>query len=368
MLHPSIASATLIATVAVLVGCADTAAERALPGTQDAGEVADGQAASPTETPASLTAADLTDGCEVLTEERARTMLGADVTRRRGGACVWVSRSGMVRLLFSPIPLAQFDISRDDHGSLASTLRAIAQLDETPTFAGEVAGGLAFTTTKDDVSVFFAAPGVRTTAMLSDRPVGEVLIQLSLRSPRPHAERLASLEELAVDAANSLRELASGGGADAAAAPPSELRPAPGSAPATEAPSDAPPSASAPETDSQGPLGSPRDDLQRFYGVYGAAGERRNFFVAEARAAPGDDPVPSGHLMVGATWGDVQPWHMTSLSDTRFEQAYVGQFQDAPLVVEFHTDGDGSAVALTFKGMFDDRGRLERIGDLPEGR
>ncbi len=116
--------------------------------------------------------------------------------------------------------------------------------------------------------------------------------------------------------------------------------------------------------DSQRPLGAPRDDLQRFYGVYGVAGERRNFLVAEARAGAGEP----GHLMVGAMWGDVQPWRMKLLSDTRFEQAYVGQFQDAPLIVEFHTDDDGRAVALTFTGLFDDRGRVERIGDLPEGR
>lgn len=121
------------------------------------------------------------------------------------------------------------------------------------------------------------------------------------------------------------------------------------------------------ETDPQHSLGTPRDDLQRFYGVYGVAGERRNFFVSEASASAGENPVPPGYLMVGAMWGDVQPWHMKSLSDTRFEQAYVGQYQDSPLVVEFHTDGDGNAVALTFSGMFEDRGRLERIEDLPEG-
>lgn len=120
-----------------------------------------------------------------------------------------------------------------------------------------------------------------------------------------------------------------------------------------------------PPTVSLDTLGTPRDDLQRFFGVYGVAGGHRNFIVAEARAAAGDKPVPPGYLMVGAMWGDVQPWYMRSLSDTRFQQAYVGPYQDAPLVVEFHTDGDGRAVALTFTGMFEDRGRLERIGDLP---
>ncbi|MEX2471186.1 MAG: hypothetical protein WEA34_03345 [Gemmatimonadota bacterium] len=125
---------------------------------------------------------------------------------------------------------------------------------------------------------------------------------------------------------------------------------------------------SAPLLSQEHPLGTPRDDLERFYGVYGVVGERRNFFVSEASVPAGENPVPPGYLMVGTTWGDVQPWHMKSLSDTRFEQAYVGQFQDAPLVVEFHTDDAGNAMALTFSGLFEDRGRLERIGDLPDGR
>lgn len=121
------------------------------------------------------------------------------------------------------------------------------------------------------------------------------------------------------------------------------------------------------EAPQEHPLGAPRDDLERFYGVYGEPEGLRNFFVAEASNATGDEPIPAGHLMVGAMWGDVQPWYMKSLSDTRFEQVWVSQFQDAPLVVAFETDADGNAVALTFEGLFEDRGRVERVGDLPEG-
>jgi hypothetical protein len=128
------------------------------------------------------------------------------------------------------------------------------------------------------------------------------------------------------------------------------------------APSEAPAAAAAhPE------LGAPRDDLGRFYGVYGEPDGRRNFFVAEARSQPdARNPVPSGYIMIGAMWGDVAPWYMRSLAETRFEQVYVSEYQAEPLVVEFELGPDGRAVALRLETMFDDRGRLERVGDLPE--
>lgn len=160
-------------------------------------------------------------------------------------------------------------------------------------------------------------------------------------------------------------EEARDGSSEEAADHRSQQRPTP--AQADEPARDEPASASAQETETQHPLGSPRNDLQRFHGVYGEAGGRRNFFVSEASAPAGENPVPPGYLMVGTMWGDVQPWHMKSLAETRFEQVYVSQFQSEPLLVEFHLGGDGRAVALTFSGMFEDRGRLERIGDLPDG-
>lgn len=115
-------------------------------------------------------------------------------------------------------------------------------------------------------------------------------------------------------------------------------------------------------------LGAPRDDLERFFGVYGEPDGRRNFFVAEARSQPdARDPVPSGYLMIGAMWGDAAPWYMKALEETRFEQAWVGEYQPEPLTVVFELGPDGRAVALRFETLFDDRGRLERVGDLPEG-
>lgn len=115
-------------------------------------------------------------------------------------------------------------------------------------------------------------------------------------------------------------------------------------------------------------LGAPRDDLERFYGVYGEPDGRRNFFVAEARSQPdARNPVPPGYIMIGAMWGDVAPWYMRALEETRFEQGYVSEFQPAPLIVEFELGPDGRAVALRFETLFDDRGRMERVGDLPEG-
>ena len=116
------------------------------------------------------------------------------------------------------------------------------------------------------------------------------------------------------------------------------------------------------------PLGEPRADLERFYGVYGDGESARNFFVAPAEMPPGSErQLPDGYLMVGAMWGDVAPWYMKSLSDLRFEQQWVSSYQDAPLRVAFELGPDSSAVALTFETMFADRGRLQRIGDLPEG-
>lgn len=129
-------------------------------------------------------------------------------------------------------------------------------------------------------------------------------------------------------------------------------------------------SASAYAQDQEGdyPLGEPRADLERFYGVYGDGESPRNFFVAPAELPPGSErQLPEGYLMVGAMWGDVPPWYMKSLSDTRFEQQWTSEYQDAPIRVAFELGPDSSAVALTFETMFADRGRLQRVSDLPEG-
>lgn len=116
-------------------------------------------------------------------------------------------------------------------------------------------------------------------------------------------------------------------------------------------------------------LGEPRQDLERFHGVYGSPDEpNRNFFVAQAqnRAMEGRE-IPPGYLMIGAMWGDVAPWYMKSVGEYRFEQQWTNPGAE-PLVVEFETDEQGNAVAMRFvSGFLADRGEVQRQGQLPEG-
>jgi hypothetical protein len=115
------------------------------------------------------------------------------------------------------------------------------------------------------------------------------------------------------------------------------------------------------------PVGEPRHDLERFFGVYGNTDKpSRDFFVAEAELPEDSElDVPPGYLMIGAMWGDAAPWYMKSLSDTEFEQQWVSDFQSEPLTVRFELGENKNAIALTFKTMFTDRGRLQRLNDLP---
>jgi hypothetical protein len=134
-----------------------------------------------------------------------------------------------------------------------------------------------------------------------------------------------------------------------------------------EAASEAADGGSAGPSDEPYPLGEPRDDLERFYGVYGDGQSRRDYFVTEAKSPrDAERKVPPGYLMIGAMWGDVAPWYMKAVSETRFEQQWVNPAAQ-PLVVEFELDGDGNARAIVLESAFEDRGRLERVGDLPEG-
>lgn len=116
-------------------------------------------------------------------------------------------------------------------------------------------------------------------------------------------------------------------------------------------------------------LGEPRDDLERFYGVYGSDDRPgRDFFVTRARnrAMEGRE-IPPGYLMIGAMWGDVAPWYMKAVGELRFEQQWTNPGAE-PLVVEFVTDGEGRAVGMRFvSGFLADRGQVERHEDLPEG-
>jgi len=66
------------------------------------------------------------------------------------------------------------------------------------------------------------------------------------------------------------------------------------------------------------PLGAPRDDLDRFLGLYGdpnRADEHRTLWVAKSC---------DGYLVAGASWGDASPWWMRSMSDVVFEATVFG--------------------------------------------
>ena len=117
-------------------------------------------------------------------------------------------------------------------------------------------------------------------------------------------------------------------------------------------------------------LGEPRDDVERFFGLYGEQGVGQ-FFVVEAKRPPEAEQapeIPPGYLSIGAMWADVAPWYMKSLSDNTFEQANKTSFGPQEMhVAEFEFGPDGKAVALTFtKGSSSKFGRRERVGDVPE--
>lgn len=117
-------------------------------------------------------------------------------------------------------------------------------------------------------------------------------------------------------------------------------------------------------------LGEPRDDIERFFGLYGPP-DGRKMFVTEAKRpeyAERAPEIPPGYLAIGAMWGDVAPMQMRSLSETAFEHANrADSAPGEPSIAEFEIGPDGDAVALTFtQGIFVDMGRLERAGDLPE--
>ncbi len=122
------------------------------------------------------------------------------------------------------------------------------------------------------------------------------------------------------------------------------------------------------------PLGEARNDIERFFGLYGdpaAPGNPRGqVFVIEAKRpkfAEQAPEIPPGYLAIGAMWGDVAPMYMKSVSEATFEQVDLGDFAPAePNVAEFELGPDGKAFGLTFtSGGFSRLGRLARIGDSP---
>ena len=141
-------------------------------------------------------------GCELLTEERASDILGGDVRKRPGGGdvCTFVRGSGddesMVRLLITSFPLESIKVT-DNPMKIALTLQGWATAKESLTQVDDFGDKPAFTALEDGTSVVWLVPGVNTTSVTSDTPIGEVVVQASLKSSAPHEERLATLKGLA---------------------------------------------------------------------------------------------------------------------------------------------------------------------------
>lgn len=120
------------------------------------------------------------------------------------------------------------------------------------------------------------------------------------------------------------------------------------------------------EKDSGYVLGEARDDLDRFYGLYSVPDRPdRRLFVAKAVSPNPDRPIPSGHMMIGAMWGDAANWYMKSLGKLRFEQQWVNP-GGSPLVAEFVTDASGQAVSMSVVSDYLNHENMPRIDDLPE--
>lgn len=139
---------------------------------------------------------------------------------------------------------------------------------------------------------------------------------------------------------------------------------------ATEASAPIDSNGGAPEPSDNFYLGEPRENLERYFGLYGDPG-RGQFFVTEAKRpeyAERAPEIPPGYLAIGAMWGDVAPMHMKSISEMKFEQVDLSDFApDEPNVAEFELGSDGDAAALTFtSGGLSEFGRRARVGDLPE--
>lgn len=101
------------------------------------------------------------------------------------------------------------------------------------------------------------------------------------------------------------------------------------------------------------PLGTPRDDLNRFMGLYGdpnRADEHRTLWVAKSC---------DGYLVAGASWGDASPWWLRSMSDTVFEATV---FAGEVLRFEFPAQPQSMVHQLDYLP-----NPLPRVGPLPDG-
>jgi hypothetical protein len=105
--------------------------------------------------------------------------------------------------------------------------------------------------------------------------------------------------------------------------------------------------------------GEPRDDLARFFGLYGDPADTSSSawrMYVTARC---------GYLLVGGMWGDAAPWEMRSVGPTSFTLTYVDEY-NSPNDVAFRTGPDGHASAMEH-GFDFLKTPLPRVGDLPEG-
>ena len=102
-------------------------------------------------------------------------------------------------------------------------------------------------------------------------------------------------------------------------------------------------------------FGAPRDDLERFHGEY--QGPEIGWVVSTLTASPtmaemypGISPYDemSGYMMVYANRGDVAPYHLVSVSDTRFR--YTTLTGGNKRIAEFEVDADGQATTLILDG------------------
>lgn len=121
------------------------------------------------------------------------------------------------------------------------------------------------------------------------------------------------------------------------------------------------PSAFAQDADRWGP---PLETPERYHGLYDSP-KGDTWFVAPAEAPRGSEmQIPPGHIMIGATFGDVAPYYMRTESETRFLRPGYNDY-NPDIVVEFDLPEDGPATGLTFR--FGDRAPEDwaRTGDLP---
>ncbi len=104
------------------------------------------------------------------------------------------------------------------------------------------------------------------------------------------------------------------------------------------------------------PLGTQREDLARFTGLYGdpnRTDEHRTLWVST---------TCNGHLVAGASWGDASPWYMRSQSDTAFvAEGFGGKMWQ----FEFQTQADGTARTMVH-GLDYMPNPLPHLGPLPD--